>query len=212
MGRIQGKKTASLVNSVCMHNPLLKLSCGGVVKTNHRGFNQYHVTLLFLVWVWVKSLRIYRESESLLCFGFWGFGFRGWKSVKMPDSEIELQERLKEAGNGLLNPPSSVDDLLDLLDVMSRHPLHLFKYTYIFLFALCACLFFNRRRHCIRMLNWLFVEYCFLGLISWCMDLNVLVFLVTTGMNWLFVRQICQKKCFCYSIWASFFNSFIKTH
>ncbi|KAJ6713119.1 ANDROGEN INDUCED INHIBITOR OF PROLIFERATION AS3 / PDS5-RELATED [Salix purpurea] len=36
----------------------------------------------------------------------------------MPDSEIELQERLKEAGNGLLNPPSSVDDLLDLLDVI----------------------------------------------------------------------------------------------
>ncbi|KAJ6713841.1 TRANSCRIPTIONAL REGULATOR [Salix viminalis] len=34
----------------------------------------------------------------------------------MPDSEIELQERLKEAGNGLLNPPSSVDNLLDLLD------------------------------------------------------------------------------------------------
>ncbi|KAG5227851.1 Chloroplast protein [Salix suchowensis] len=38
----------------------------------------------------------------------------------MPDSEIELQERLKEAGNGLLNPPSSVDDLLDLLDKLER--------------------------------------------------------------------------------------------
>ncbi|KAF9688891.1 hypothetical protein SADUNF_Sadunf01G0035000 [Salix dunnii] len=58
-------------------------------KQTLRGFNQYHVTLLFL-------------------------------SVKMPDSEIELQERLKEAGNGLINPPSSVDDLLDLLDKLER--------------------------------------------------------------------------------------------
>jgi len=61
----------------------------------------------------------------------------------MPYSETELQERLKEAGKSLLNPPSSVDDLLDLLDVMSCHPLHLFIYAYVFLFALCACLFFN---------------------------------------------------------------------
>jgi hypothetical protein len=59
----------------------------------------------------------------------------------MPYSETELQERLKEAGKSLLNPPSSVNELLDLLDVMSRHPLHLFIYTYVFLFALCACLF-----------------------------------------------------------------------
>ncbi|KAJ6388104.1 hypothetical protein OIU77_026637 [Salix suchowensis] len=34
----------------------------------------------------------------------------------MPSSETELEERLKEAGNSLLNPPSSVDDLLDILD------------------------------------------------------------------------------------------------
>ena len=59
----------------------------------------------------------------------------------MLDSEIELQERLKEAGNGLLNPPSSVDDLLDLLDVMSCHPLHLFKYTCIFICFVCLPFF-----------------------------------------------------------------------
>ena len=59
----------------------------------------------------------------------------------MPNSETEFEERLKEAGNSLLNPPSSVDDLLDLLDVMSCHPLHLFKHTYVVLFVLCACLF-----------------------------------------------------------------------
>jgi hypothetical protein len=58
----------------------------------------------------------------------------------MPNSETELEERLKEAGNSLLNPPSSVDDLLDSLDVMSHHPFHLFIYLYMF--ALCACLFF----------------------------------------------------------------------
>ncbi|KAG6787874.1 hypothetical protein POTOM_003919 [Populus tomentosa] len=38
----------------------------------------------------------------------------------MPYSETELQERLKEAGRSLLNPPSSVDDLLDLLDKLER--------------------------------------------------------------------------------------------
>ncbi|XP_011034535.1 PREDICTED: uncharacterized protein LOC105132632 isoform X2 [Populus euphratica] len=38
----------------------------------------------------------------------------------MPYSETELQERLKEAGKSLLNPPSSVDDLLDMLDKLER--------------------------------------------------------------------------------------------
>ncbi|KAI5595819.1 hypothetical protein BDE02_03G164700 [Populus trichocarpa] len=38
----------------------------------------------------------------------------------MPNSETELEERLKEAGNSLLNPPSSVDDLLDSLDKLER--------------------------------------------------------------------------------------------
>lgn len=38
----------------------------------------------------------------------------------MPYSETELQERLKEAGKSLLNPPSSVDELLDLLDKLER--------------------------------------------------------------------------------------------
>eukprot|EP00258_Populus_trichocarpa_P047707 XP_024463726.1 uncharacterized protein LOC7487059 isoform X3 [Populus trichocarpa] len=38
----------------------------------------------------------------------------------MPYSETELQERLKEAGKSLLNPPSSVNELLDLLDKLER--------------------------------------------------------------------------------------------
>ncbi|KAG5249791.1 muscle M-line assembly protein [Salix suchowensis] len=38
----------------------------------------------------------------------------------MPSSETELEERLKEAGNSLLNPPSSVDDLLDILDKLEH--------------------------------------------------------------------------------------------
>jgi hypothetical protein len=92
---------------------------------------------------------------------------------------------------------------------MSRHPLHLFIYTYVFLFALCACLFFNGLWHCIRMLNWLLVEYFFLGLISWCRDIDVLVFLVTTGMDWwLFVWQFC-KKMLLLSYTGFIFNSFI---
>lgn len=32
-------------------------------------------------------------------------------------SERELEEQLKEAGNKLLEPPSSIDELLPLLDV-----------------------------------------------------------------------------------------------
>lgn len=35
----------------------------------------------------------------------------------MATNEIELEVQLKEAGNELLNPPSSTDDLLNLLDV-----------------------------------------------------------------------------------------------
>jgi hypothetical protein len=40
----------------------------------------------------------------------------------MTSSESDLEEQLKEAGNKLLDPPSSVDDLLNLLDVMTLFP------------------------------------------------------------------------------------------
>lgn len=33
-------------------------------------------------------------------------------------SEIKLEEQLEETGNALLHPPSSVEDLLNVLDVM----------------------------------------------------------------------------------------------
>ncbi|CAK7336294.1 unnamed protein product [Dovyalis caffra] len=52
--------------------------------------------------------------------GFYKYYATLFKSVEMPNSETELEERLKEAGNSLLNPPSSVDDLLDLLDKLER--------------------------------------------------------------------------------------------
>lgn len=42
-------------------------------------------------------------------------------------NEIELQEQLKETGNRLLDPPSSIDELLNLLDVM-----HLFSRSTLF--------------------------------------------------------------------------------
>lgn len=40
----------------------------------------------------------------------------------MTSSDTELEEQLKEAGNKLLDPPSSVDELLNLLDVMTLFP------------------------------------------------------------------------------------------
>jgi hypothetical protein len=36
--------------------------------------------------------------------------------------DTNLEEQLKEAGNKLLDPPSSVDELLNLLDVMTLFP------------------------------------------------------------------------------------------
>lgn len=40
----------------------------------------------------------------------------------MTSSDTDLEEQLKEAGNELLDPPSSVDELLNLLDVMNLFP------------------------------------------------------------------------------------------
>ena len=40
----------------------------------------------------------------------------------MTSSDTDLEEQLKEAGNKLLDPPSSVDELLNLLDVMTLFP------------------------------------------------------------------------------------------
>lgn len=37
----------------------------------------------------------------------------------MASSNVELEQQLMEAGNRLLEPPSSVDELLALLDVSS---------------------------------------------------------------------------------------------
>lgn len=37
------------------------------------------------------------------------------------ERKMELEEQLKEAGNNLLNPQSSVDDSLMLLDVNEPH-------------------------------------------------------------------------------------------
>lgn len=117
----------------------------------------------------------------------------------MPNSETELEERLKEAGNSLLNPPSSVDDLLDSLDVMSHHPFHLFIYLYMF--ALCACLFF--------FFFFMFVDIvleCWIGLIIWCMDINVSYFWwrlprINDFLFGNFVKNCCC--CCCHLIWSS---------
>lgn len=37
--------------------------------------------------------------------------------LKMTSFDRDLEEKLKETGSTLLNPPSSIDDLLTLLDV-----------------------------------------------------------------------------------------------
>ena len=47
----------------------------------------------------IYSLRVYQKKKK-----------------KMTSFHIELEKQLKEAGNRLLNPPSSSDDLLTLLD------------------------------------------------------------------------------------------------
>ena len=48
--------------------------------------------------------------------------------LKMTSFDKDLEEKLKESGSTLLNPPSSIDDLLTLLDVMT-----LLLFIYLFL-------------------------------------------------------------------------------
>lgn len=46
----------------------------------------------------------------------------------MTSAEADLEEQLKEAGNKLLSPPSSIDGLLNLLDVTN-------PFTFLLAFA-----------------------------------------------------------------------------
>lgn len=54
--------------------------------------------------------------------------------LKMTSFDRDLEEKLKESGSTLLNPPSSIDDLLTLLDVMT-----LLLFIYLFIFVKCIC-------------------------------------------------------------------------
>lgn len=47
----------------------------------------------------------------------------------MSSSEKELEEKLKDAGNSLLEPPSTTNDLLSLLDVMTHSLLFFLCYV-----------------------------------------------------------------------------------
>jgi hypothetical protein len=67
----------------------------------------------------------------------------------MTSSERHLEDQLKEAGNDLLNLPSSIDDLLTLLDVMPFFPLYIvfcvlaFLGSFFFFFLLLKEFFGN---------------------------------------------------------------------
>lgn len=55
------------------------------------------------------------------------------------DREIEIEEQLKEAGNMLVTPPSSIDNLLKLLDVSD---FFFFRFPRSLIFACSMCVFF----------------------------------------------------------------------
>jgi hypothetical protein len=50
----------------------------------------------------------------------------------MASAEKELEDQLLEAGNKLVDPPSSVDNLLLLLDVSTLYSLLLFRQKFVF--------------------------------------------------------------------------------
>lgn len=66
----------------------------------------------------------------------------------MSDSDKELENQILEAGEKLVDPPSSVDDLLSLLDVSSPSPLRfvclcfllLFFFGFVAMLSVCMCL------------------------------------------------------------------------
>lgn len=53
--------------------------------------------------------------------------------------EIELEEQLKDAGNLLLNPPSPVDEVINLLDVKISPFVFVFYYLFMYLFLIFLC-------------------------------------------------------------------------
>lgn len=53
--------------------------------------------------------------------------------------EIELEEQLKDAGNLLLNPPSPVDEVINLLDVKIPPFVFVLYYLFMYLFLIFLC-------------------------------------------------------------------------
>lgn len=74
--------------------------------------------------------------------------------------EVELEEQLKDAGNLLLNPPSSVDEVINLLDVKIPPFVFILYYIFmcLFLIFLCFefdCLLFGQMVCCCLLINFL---------------------------------------------------------